>query len=75
MRRVLVVAVLPFFAGCNSSNVRPQDLASARAAQTQSVSAYQICTEQNMQDPKKCDALAKLSQADDRRLSKLTTPK
>ena len=59
----------------NSRRVRPEDIAYAREAKLQSLDAYQICTEENIDDLKKCDALAGLQNADEKRLERLISQK
>ena len=74
MRYLLVFLALAILAGC-SGRVRPEDLASAREDLSQSLAAYQICAKENRGDLKKCDALAKLENADKKRLEGLTATK
>jgi hypothetical protein len=74
MRYLLLFSVLAILAGC-SGRVRPEDLAYARDAEFQSLAAYQICVKENIGDLKKCDALAKLRDADKKRLERLTATK
>ncbi len=72
MRNLLLFPALAFLAGCSSGRVRPEDLAYARKAQSQSLVAYQICSEENTGDLRKCDALVRLKDADQKRLERLT---
>jgi hypothetical protein len=64
--------MLPFLASCSSGRVRPEDLAYARMAQFQSLAAYQICSEENIGDPTRCDALLRLQDSDRKTLERLT---
>jgi hypothetical protein len=73
MRYLLLFIALALLAGCASSRVRPEDIAYAREAQSQSLVAYQICTEENIGDLKKCDAILRLQNADAKRLARLTS--
>lgn len=75
MRYLLLFSALAILAGCSSGGVRPEDLAYAREAQFQSLAAYQICTENNIGDIRKCDALVSLHDADQKRLERLAAPK
>ncbi|MFO1125729.1 MAG: hypothetical protein U1E25_10860 [Methylocystis sp.] len=74
MRYLLVFPALAILAGC-SGRVRPEDLAYAREDLSQSLSAYQICAKEKRGDLKKCDALAKLIDADKKKLERLTATK
>lgn len=63
----LVVCLL--LASCSGSrDKRAEDLAFARSAAFQSTDAYQICTEQNIENASKCSALIKLMEADQKRV-------
>jgi hypothetical protein len=75
MRYLLLFLALAFLAACSSGRVRPEDLAYAREAQFQSLVAYQICSEKNIGDLRKCDALVRLQDADQKRLELLTAAK
>ena len=72
MRYLLLFLALAILAACSSGRVRPEDLAYAREAQFQSLAAYQICSEKNNGDLRKCDALVRLQDADQKRLEQLT---
>jgi hypothetical protein len=75
MRHLSLFIALALLAGCASSGGRPEDLDYAREALLQSVSAYQICLKENNGDPKECDGLAKLQNADEKRLERLNSQK
>jgi len=75
MRRLSPFIALVFLAGCASSGGRADDVDYARDALLQSVSAYQICVKENNGDPKECDGLAKLENADKKRLERLNSQK
>jgi hypothetical protein len=75
MRYLVLFSAVAILAGCNSDRVRPEDLAYARTAQSQSRVAYQICSEENIGDLRKCDALVRLQDADQKRLERLTAAK
>jgi|688.fasta_scaffold1266679_2 hypothetical protein len=61
-------------ASCSGSrDKKVEDLAFARSAVFQSTDAYQICTEQNIESSEKCSALIKLMEADQKRVTRLTT--
>jgi hypothetical protein len=75
MRDLLLFSALAILAGCSSGRVRPEELAYAREAQSQSLIAYQICSEESTGDLKKCDALVSLQDADRKRLELLTAIK
>jgi hypothetical protein len=75
MRYLLLFLALAILAACSSGRVRPEDLAYAREAQFQSLVAYQICSEKNIDDLRKCDALVRLQDADQKRLERLTAAK
>ncbi len=72
MRYLLLFPALAILTGCSSGRVRPEDLAYAREAQYQSLVAYQICSEGNNGDLRRCDALVRLQDADRERLERLT---
>jgi hypothetical protein len=72
MRYLFLSLVLASLAACSSGRVRPEDLAYAREAQFQSLVAYKICSEKNIDDLRKCDALVRLQDADQKRLARLT---
>ena len=71
MRYLLLFSALAILTGCGSGRVRPEDLAYAREAQSQSLVAYKICSERNIGDLRKCDALVRLQDADQKRLKQL----
>lgn len=73
MRYLLLLSALIILAGCgcSSGRVRPEDLAYAREAQSQSLVAYRICSEANTGDLRKCHALVSLQDADQKRLERL----
>ena len=73
MRYLLLFLVLAILAACSSGRVRPEDLAYAREAQFQSLVAYQICSEKNIGDLRKCDALVRLQDAEQKRLDGVTS--
>ena len=69
-----LVVVCLLLASCNGSrDKKVEDLAFARSAVFQSTDAYQICTEQNIENSSKCSALIKLMEADQKRISRLTS--
>lgn len=69
---VLLIVCLCLASCSGARDKRGDDLAFARSAVFQSTDAYQICTEQNIENSEKCGALVKLMEADQKRVSRLT---
>jgi hypothetical protein len=65
--------LLLLLTGCSSTQGarKVEDAAYARAAEYQSMDAYQRCTEENVGDEKKCDALIRLLESDRTRVEKV----
>ncbi len=73
MRTLLVLIFLSALTACSSGpDKRLIELAYAKGALEQSTDAYQICTEDNINDLSKCATLIKLMQEDQRRLERLS---
>jgi hypothetical protein len=77
MRIDLRLLLLLLLAGCSSTEGarKVEDTAYARAAEYQSMDAYQRCTEENVGDEKKCDALIRLLENDRNRVEKVAGAK
>jgi hypothetical protein len=77
MRIDLRLFLLLLLAGCSSTQGarKVEDAAYARAAEYQSMDAYQRCTEENVGDEKKCDALIRLLESDRNRVEKVAGAK
>ena len=73
MRLYPTLFLIPLLAACSSTEGarRVEDAAYARAAEYQSLDAYQRCSEENVGDEKKCDALIRLLESDRNRVEKV----
>lgn len=69
MRHFSVIIVLAGLAGCNSAQSAKKEAEQEYAVSSyeQSLKAYQLCAEQNRDDPEKCSALARVMEADRKR--------
>ena len=73
MRLVITLILLSALAACSRGpDKRLIELAYAKGALEQSTDAYQICTEDNIDDLSKCETLIKLIQEDQKRLERLS---
>lgn len=73
MRLLLAIILMSILSACSSGpDKRALELAYARDSLEQSTDAYQICTEENIDDISKCATLIKLMQDDQRRLERLS---
>ena len=73
MRLLLVIILLSILSACSiGPDKRALELAYARDSLEQSTDAYQICTEDNIDDLSKCATLIKLMQDDQKRLERLS---
>ena len=73
MRIPLTLFLILLLPACSSTPGarKVEDAAYARAAEYQSLDAYQRCSEENVGDEKKCDALIRLLESDRNRAEKV----
>lgn len=73
MRIHLILFLILLLPACSSTQGtrKVEDAAYARAAEYQSLDAYQRCSEENVGDEKKCDALIRLLESDRNRAEKV----
>ena len=77
MRKCFSLFLIMLLPACSSTQGarKVEDAAYARAAEYQSLDAYQRCTEENVGDEKKCDALIRLLESDRNRVEKFASGK
>ena len=75
MRRVVLIAAISMaLTSCSRGpDKKAMELAYARRAVSQSMEAYQICSEENFEDLNQCGALINLMDADERRVVRLSS--
>lgn len=73
MRYLRLAALALVLAGCNSVQTAKQAANEEYAVGSyeQSLEAYQLCAQQNANDPQKCSALARVIEADKKRYDKV----
>lgn len=74
MKRLILLLTLSLaLASCGAGgDKKAEELAYARFVERQSLDAYQICTEENVEDENQCSALIKLMDEDNRRIARLS---